>query len=404
MTDVAIIGAGVVGLATARLLMAEGRDVVVIDPFPAGSGASHGNAGTIADYATEPVGTPAILPALPRLLWDRASPFALAPGALPAVLPWLARFLWQSMPGPARRNAQVLATLVRDAGDLWRALAAEAGARDLIRDTGCLYLYATPAALEAGRRSMATRRALGVRVEMLDPAALAALEPGLPPMAGAAFFGGTAWLADPGAMMAALAHGVTVLPHRITALGLGTGGVTLAGEGLRLTAGRVVIAAGAGSRRLARMAGDDVPLEVERGYHAEWDIAPALSRPACPVAGGFYLCPMTGRLRAAGTVELGRGDLPPTAARIDRLVAGAQAILGDLGPPARTWLGLRPSLPDSLPVIGPSRADPRVIHAFGHGHIGVTLAPVTARIVADLMAGRMPDRDIAPLSPRRFGG
>jgi D-amino-acid dehydrogenase len=111
---------------------------------------------------------------------------------------------------------------------------------------------------------------------------------------------------------------------------------------------------------------------------------------------------MTGRLRAAGTVELGRADLPPTAARIDRLVAGARSVFPDLGPPDRTWLGLRPSLPDSLPVIGPSTASPRVIHAFGHGHIGVTLAPMTARVVVALVAGRAPDRDIAALRPARF--
>jgi D-amino-acid dehydrogenase len=165
-----------------------------------------------------------------------------------------------------------------------------------------------------------------------------------------------------------------------------------------------VIAAGAHGRGLALQAGDRVPLETERGYHVEWDMdAPRLGRPCCPVARGFYLCPMTGRLRAAGTVELGGLDAPASARRIARLVAGARAIFPDLpATPDRTWLGFRPSMPDSLPVIGPSRAGAEIIHAYGHGHIGLTLAPLTAAIVADLVAGRVPGADITPLRPERF--
>jgi D-hydroxyproline dehydrogenase len=143
-----------------------------------------------------------------------------------------------------------------------------------------------------------------------------------------------------------------------------------------LTAARVVLAAGAHSRALALQAGDRVPLETERGYHLEWDMdAPLLSRPCCPTTRGFYLCPMTGRLRVAGTVELGGLTAPPSPHRLARLEQGARAIFPQLGPPDREWMGFRPSLPDSLPVIGPSRAGAEVIHAYGHGHIGLTLAP-----------------------------
>ena len=130
--------------------------------------------------------------------------------------------------------------------------------------------------------------------------------------------------------------------------------------------------------------------------------APAPSRPTCPTARGFYFCPMAGRLRVAGTVELGGLHLPPSAHRVRKLVEGARAFFPDLGPPDRDWMGFRPSLPDSLPVIGPSSGGGEVIHAFGHGHLGVTLAPITARIVADLVAGKPPERDIAPYRPGRF--
>ena len=165
----------------------------------------------------------------------------------------------------------------------------------------------------------------------------------------------------------------------------------------------MVIAAGAQSRKLAMQAGDRIPMDTERGYHVEWDMAdPLLSRPTCPTARGFYFCPMAGRLRVAGTVELGGLRLPPSPHRVQKLVEGARAFFPDLGPPDRDWMGFRPSLPDSLPVIGPSRGGAEVIHAFGHGHLGVTMAPVTAGIVSDLLAGRPPRLDITPYSATRF--
>ena len=166
---------------------------------------------------------------------------------------------------------------------------------------------------------------------------------------------------------------------------------------------RVIIAAGAHSRALALQAGDKVPLDTERGYHVEWDMpGKRLTRPACPTTRGFYLCPMDGRLRVAGTVELGGLTAPPSPHRIAKLVEGARAIFPDLPEPSRDWMGFRPSLPDSVPVIGPSRGGADILHAYGHGHIGLTLAPITAEIVAALVAGKAPPVDMAPYLPHRF--
>ena len=214
-------------------------------------------------------------------------------------------------------------------------------------------------------------------------------------------------MADPGAMVQLLAASVgkaaRILPYRADRLTRRDSGVLVQGPGLELQARHVVIAAGSHSKELARQAGDRVPLDTERGYHVEWDMAaPRLNRPACPTAKGFYLCPMTGRLRVAGTVELGGLDAPPSTHRIDRLIEGARSIFPDLGTPDRSWMGYRPSIPDSLPVIGPSRGGAEVIHAFGHGHIGLTLAPITARIVADLLAGRAPELEISAFRADRF--
>ncbi|MFN4159066.1 MAG: NAD(P)/FAD-dependent oxidoreductase [Gemmobacter sp.] len=408
-TEVAVVGAGVIGLTIALRLAEEGREVALIDPAPPGSGSSHGNAGTIADYAVMPVGTPEVLRDLPRLLFDRNSPLALHGPSLLTLIPWLARFARASLPGPAARGMRALAGLLADAGPRWSELAGAVGGADLLRDAGCLYLYATEAEGRAAEPGLAARRALGVAVERLTPAALAVLEPGLPPMpGGAAFFPGAMSITDPGRMMARLAAacagaGVEMVTARVDHLERDPAGVVLTGPGFRHAARRVVIAAGARSRALARMAGDRVPLETERGYHLEWDMpAPRLGRPACPVARGFYLCPMAGRLRAAGTVEMGGIDAAPSPHRLARLQEGVRAVFPGLGPPDRSWMGLRPSIPDSLPVIGASRGGGDVVLAFGHGHIGLTLAPVTAQAVSDLIAGRDPGAALVPCRPQRF--
>jgi D-amino-acid dehydrogenase len=407
-TDIAVIGAGVVGLTIALELVDAGRDVVLVDPDQPGMGASYGNAGTIAGYATSPVGTPDVLRSLPSLMFSKTSPLAIRHRALPSLMPWLVRFLLQSLPKAAARNAQALAMLLGDAAERWDDLALRVNGAGILQRRGCLYLYETDAALQAAGAEMARRRELGVAVDLIGPDRLAELEPGLPQgLGGAAHFPEATFLDDPGRMMGLIASTVLGRARLITAradrLLRGPDGVVIEGPGLHLHARRVIIAAGAHSRDLARQAGDRVPLDTERGYHVEWDMkTPLLSRPTCPTARGFYFCPMAGRLRVAGTVELGGLTLPPSPHRVRKLVEGARAFFPDLGEPDREWMGFRPSLPDSLPVIGPSAAGAEVIHAFGHGHLGVTMAPITAKIIADLVADRVPHLDISALRVSRF--
>lgn len=407
-TDIAVIGAGVIGLTIALELVDAGREVTLIDPGQPGMGASYGNAGTIAGYAVSPVGTPDVLRALPSLLFSRTSPLAIRHSALPSLTPWLIRFLGQSLPAPAARNAKALAGLLADAGERWDSLALRVSGAGILQRRGCLYVYETHKALAAAEAEMTRRRALGVEVELIGPTKLAALEPGLRGgISGAAHFPDATFLDDPGRMMGLIATAALEkgrhLKARADRLTRGLDGVTVEGPGLNLHARRVVIAAGAHSRVLARQAGDRIPLDTERGYHVEWDMPdPLLTRPVCPTARGFYLCPMSGRLRVAGTVELGGLDLPPSRHRLEKLVEGARAFFPALGKPDREWMGFRPSLPDSLPVIGPSSGGADIIHAFGHGHLGVTLAPVTARIVADLATGKVPRTDITSVRADRF--
>ncbi|WP_145107063.1 NAD(P)/FAD-dependent oxidoreductase [Cereibacter sediminicola] len=408
-SDTVVIGGGVVGLTIALTVAQRRRSVILLDPEEPGSGASWGNAGTIADYAVLPVGTPDVLKRLPSLMFDRNSPLAIRHAALPALAPWLIRFLRQSLPAPARRNAQALAALLGSATQGWEDLAAEVGGATLLNRRGCLYAYESPQAFRAAAADMDFRRSLGVTADLLPASDLAAMEPALPPMAGAAFFPKAVFLSDPGRMVGLIAEaarkaGVRIVKARAQALERRVDGVIVSGPALQVHGRRAVIAAGAHSRALALSAGDRVPLDTERGYHVEWDMAEAkVTRPTCPTARGFYLCPMAGRLRVAGTVELGGLTAPPSPHRIAGLVAGARAIFPDLPEPSRSWMGFRPSMPDSLPVIGPSRAGGEILHAYGHGHIGLTLAPITARIIADLLDARPPELDITPCLPSRFG-
>jgi D-hydroxyproline dehydrogenase len=407
-TDIAVIGAGVIGLTIALELSDRGHEVTLVDPGQPGMGASYGNAGTIAAYATSPVGTPDVLRSLPSLLLSKTSPLAIRHRALPSLTPWLLRFLRQSLPKATAHNTRAIAALLADAGARWDDLVLRVQGAGILQRRGCLYLYESPQAFTHAWTELDQRRRLGVEVELIGPERLAELEPGLPGgMGGAAYFTGATFLDDPGRMMGLIATAALQKARLLTAraerLTRGPDGVMIEGPGLHLHARKVIIAAGAHSRALALQAGDRIPLDTERGYHVEWDMAePLLSRPTCPTSRGFYFCPMAGRLRVAGTVELGGLTLPPSPHRVRKLVEGARAFFPQLGAPDRDWMGFRPSLPDSLPVIGPSRGGGDVILAFGHGHLGVTLAPVTAAVVAALVRATPAPVELAPYRAGRF--
>ncbi|HEY9063775.1 MAG TPA: FAD-dependent oxidoreductase, partial [Burkholderiaceae bacterium] len=267
---VVIIGAGVIGLATAQRLLDDGREVVLIDPGEPGAGASFGNAGTIAGYGCVPVGTPAVLRAIPRLLLARDSPFAMPPAALPAMLPWLWRFVRASTPAAARENAAALAALLAQAGPAWERRWAALGCEDLVRRAGCLYVSREAPDRQAFDFQLRSQH--GVRQEVLLPADVAALEPALADSRRhGVFFPDAVHLSCPATLMKrmaddALRRGARLM--RASATGLRRDGsaavIELDDAGRRdsLRAAGVVLAAGAHSRALARQAGERVPLDT----------------------------------------------------------------------------------------------------------------------------------------------
>lgn len=390
--DIAVIGGGVIGMTIAHKLAKAGREVVLIEPGEPGMGASYGNAGTIADYATVPLGTPGVLRNLPDLMWNRESPLSIHYTTLPGLLPWLVQFAYQSLPGPSRANAKALGQLLNNANGLWQETATELGASHHLHQRGCLYLYESDKAFRAAAGDEKMRRDNGVELEVITASEVLELEPGLQAFAGGAhYFPNATSIDDPGALM-------NILAARLTDLGVNhirgrAKAIDDRGQSIRVLcnngvvdAQNVVIAAGAYSRPLASSVGENIALDTERGYHIEYDMQmPPVSRPVCSARRGFYASPMTGRLRIAGTVEFGGLQRPASQQRLDLLERGARELFPQLGTPSRSWLGFRPSVPSSVPVIRRSRRNSHVILAFGHGHLGVTLAPVTASMVQGLL-------------------
>ncbi|AJE46870.1 NAD(P)/FAD-dependent oxidoreductase [Celeribacter indicus] len=413
---VAVIGAGIVGLAVAERLVAEGHRVTVLAPDPPGSDrcASYGNGAFISPASVLPLSAPGLWRRVPAMLLDPAGPVSIRLRDLPRLAPWLLAFLRAgSRPDRVARIAQALRLLLHDAPARHAALSARAGAADLIRATGLLYAFRDRAAFEAERAGWRLRAECGVAWRACEGAELRALAPDLSPACRFAILvTGGAWCADPGGYLAALARflgaaGAEVRCDRVEAIGISGGqlrGLSCAGGFLACDA--AVIAAGIASAPLAAQAGDRVPLAAERGYHVEIADAPvSLAVPIMPQDGKMANVSIRGALRAAGQVEIAAPEAPPNWARAEVLLSHLERtypVLSGRSHDLRRWMGCRPSLPDGKPVIGRASGCAAVIHAFGHGHVGLASAPATAEIVADLLAGRPPARDPAPFSPRRF--
>jgi D-amino-acid dehydrogenase len=410
--DVLVIGAGSVGMAIALRLQQEGRQVTVIDRTGVAAEASRGNAGALAFTDIMPLASPGILRKAPRWLLDPLGPLSIAPAYLPRIAPWLFHFWRASFPERVKASAAAQAALMDLSIGETDAMLAAAGASDMLRSDGVLHLYESEAELAASQAGWQARADHGIAFTHLHGApAIAELQPGLSPALVAATFL-PAWktVTDPLLLTLAIARRFTELGGRLRcgealALEPATDGVVVPVAGAqRMTAQQVVVAAGAWSHRLARTLGERIPLETERGYNTTLPVtAFDLKRQLTFGGHGFVVTPLSCGVRVGGAVELAGLEAPPNYERSEVLLAKAKRFMPGLDTTGGTqWMGFRPSLPDSLPAIGPAARDARVTYAFGHGHLGLTQAASTARLVADLVAGRPSALDLAPFRPQRF--
>ena len=414
---VVVIGAGIVGSCTALELVEQGCRVTVLEPKEPGGphAASYGNGTWISPGSIIPMATPGLWKKIPTLLADPTSPLVVRWRYLPTHLTWLMRFLLAGATyKQVAATAGALASLLVDGPGRYRELAGKIGRPDLIRSEGLVFAYPDRSVFEKEAFFWQLRRRHGVAWSELDAAALRAREPAL---AERYTFGvlveDGAHCVDPGKFVAAIMAAAvrSGAEHRAVEA---TGFEVEAGKlrAVRTSQGSVpcdyaVIAAGIRSKSLAAAVGDRIPMRSERGYHAvirNPKVYP--QHPVMPADGKMANNMTLGGLRLAGQVEIAGIEAPPDWNRVELLLKHALNTYPGLGPRSELtierWMGHRPSTSDGLPVIGASRSCSQVLHAFGHGHVGLTASPKTAKVVADLVAGRSPEIAIEAFAPGRF--
>ena len=408
---VVVIGGGIVGVSTALWLQRDGHQVTVVDPELPGRGASFGNAGCFSPGSIVPLSAPGMLRQVPGWLLDPAGPLALRWRYLPFAAPWLTRFVRAGEAAKVIHQARVMAELLVTSYDCIEPLLRDAGAEHLLRREGSLVVYSTRAGWEGAQPGWALRRRNGVAWDELGPEELHELDPALATgQYRAAFLPGNGHTTDPyallsllvasfvragGQLVVAAARGFAFKQDRLCAVQTNAG---------PLAATAAVLAAGAHSRTLARALGDRVPLESERGYHLTLPSPGVAPRyPTLSAEGRFVATPMDMGVRLTGTVELAGLRAPPDWRRAHMLLPLAQRLLPGLaGADGTVWMGHRPSMPDFLPVIGRSRRCADVVYAFGHGHLGLTAAASTGRLVSQMLTGQTPLVDPSPFAAARF--
>lgn len=408
---IAVVGAGIIGVCCALYLLRDGHRVTLIDRQGPGEGASFGNGSVIGEDAVLPVATPGILTKVPKMLLDPLGPLAIRWRYLPRLLPWLFAFVSASSPTRVERISIALAGLLEGAIDAYKPLLEMTGDTEMIRRTGWIGPYETEAGFRKFEPLLEILRRRGVRFEVLAADELRQLEPKLAPIfARGIYYPDVSYSVNNFRMVQVLADGFRRAGGRwrqaaVEGFEIGPDGP----KALRTAEGvepfdQVVIAAGAWSKALTSQLGSRPPLETERGYHLTIPDPGVMPRmPVYSTERGIVTTPLDIGLRVAGTVELGGLQAPPNWQRAEVLRRHAKRWYPELNDEgASEWMGFRPSMPDSLPVISHSPRFRNVIFAFGHGHCGLAMGAVTGRLVSDLAIGRDPPIEMAPYRVDRF--
>ena len=407
---IVVIGAGIVGATIALTLQRRGHAVTLVDRDAPGMGCSFGNGGAISPDFCVPMSMPGMLRRVPKWLTDPLGPLSLDWRQVPWALPWLLRWVAAGQPSRVAQISTAMRALHRSALDLYQDLLGDRYA-GLIEQTGQLYVWRNPASSPSEDIARRLRQSHGIVVQPVSADEIRQRDPDMAPgFVRGLFFPENAHTVDPLGLVESLvalfvaAGGVVV---RDTLQSFAMQGAKVSGARCAhqvVEANAFVLAAGLASAPLAAALGDRVPMQGERGYHVM--LPDPRVRPRIKVGNRdqmFGLTPMRDGVRISGTVEITRPGAPADMRRAETLLRNAKAMypgLNDAG--ASFWMGDRPSTPDSLPVIDRARCAGNLLYAFGHGHSGLTGAPMTAQIVAALLAGQTPVIDITPFRRDRF--
>lgn len=409
--EVTVIGAGIIGISCALQLQKKGLSVRVVDRLPPGEGASYGNAGIFAECGCVPVNLPGFAWQIPKLMLDPMGPLSIPARYMLKAAPWGLPFVWNSRRSKFERVADALNTLLTGATQLHLEQAREAGAEQWLSASKYYYLYRDRTHFDQDSVAWQARRTRGIQYDLLEGQQVREVEPAISEQFGfMASLHNHGFANNPEQLVKALARSFTdkggeILLREIRDIEFHDGRPSaLVTHKERLPIAKLVVAAGAWSRKLASKLDRDVPLQSERGYHIEVS-APGvkLNDPIMFADGKLVATPMADGIRFAGLVEFGGLDADPNPRFASRLLHHAKALFPEIDTREyREWMGHRPSLPDSLPVIDRSPNHDSVYYAFGHQHMGLTLGPRTGQLVAELVSSGKSSIDLSPYSIERF--
>lgn len=408
---IGILGAGIIGVSSACALAQKGFRVTLIDPFaPGEGGASKANAGQIIPSVVFPLASPNILKDSLRLLTDSNSPLTIPAAYRLSILPWLLRFSYAALPHKYNAGITALTQINAHAYAHFEALLEQANLSSHLEKTGAIQIHESGKNLENSFKMIADIPDSHTgEIELLDEAGLRQKEPALAPIfKGGIFIPQTGILSDPLDVVRDLAGygqklGVQIIQKRATEISAKPGSVTIRYEDTKSDVfDRVLVAAGVGSNHFLNQLSEPQPLEAERGYNLTLPMRQTAIQHALVFAErGVVATQVNSGLRLGGWDELGGTRLPIDPILFERMQKLASQLLpGFSWGDAIQWMGMRPSLPNSLPIIGQSKKHNAIYYAFGHGHLGMTQGPITGAAIAQLMAGEEPPFDLTPFCPR----
>ena len=405
---IGIIGAGIQGVCNALFLQKKGFQVTLFDRDEPGNSATYGNAGHFSPYASVPLNRPDILADVPAMLLSSKGPLALKWNYVPKMIPWFLKFIINCTNKKMLHTAKNMHQILNLSLPAFDELFDEVDISGLVENKGIMYFW-NDQNLKSRELEIRIRNELGVKQQLLSPKEIHDLEPNIKPVYhGGVYYDYARHARDPKKILIKLLQNFTIkggkfIKLNIKELNFDEQKPVLRSESQRFIFDKLVIACGAFSKNLTDKLHEKIPLDTERGYHVHFkDYDHLISRPVIYSNRAFGMTPMEQGLRVVGTIEFGGLKNPLSKSRIKNLIDNAKELLDGLPEHKDEWLGFRPSLPDFLPVIGPSKNYKNVFYSFGHHHLGWTLGAISGKIISNMIANENTNLDLKPYSSLRF--